>query len=56
MGFGAAVTFGDADGIRRSTNLLKQISRSSSSFRKRQSVTIFAGAGFAFCSGGTIAS
>jgi hypothetical protein len=54
VGFGAITRPVGLTG--RSTNRLKQISRSSSSFKKRQSVTTFAGGGFSFGSGGTIAS
>src|SRR5882724_5631963 len=39
-----------------STNRLKQISLSSSSFKKRQSLTTSAGPGFRLVRGGTIAS
>jgi hypothetical protein len=39
-----------------STNRLKQISLSSSSFKKRQSLTTSAGPGFGLVRGGTIAS
>src|SRR5712672_3346350 len=65
-GFGAAdlasgaaglAEFSGASGLAESsTNRLKQISLSSSSFKKRQSLTTSAGPGFRLVRGGTIAS
>jgi len=56
-GFGAAgVAFGASGFAGFSANWLKQVSRSFSSFEKRQSVTTLAGTAFGLVCGGRIAS
>jgi len=57
FGANGLARFSGATGLAESsTNRLKQISLSSSSFKKRQSLTTSAGPGFRLVRGGTIAS
>jgi hypothetical protein len=57
FGANGLARFSGATGLAESsTNWLKQISLSSSSFKKRQSLTTSAGPGFRLVRGGTIAS